>query len=139
MSSTDSNPVAAPRSARAVFPFLPDPSTSCFPSADPLPPSPQSARYLPRGREPGESRGQQSSALDPQRSGAAKEGVYARSRTRARRPTPALFAAGPAGRTFLFERARGLALGFFLPAARHCARALTPLAWVSPPGAWLGS
>lgn len=29
-------------------------------------------------------------------------------------------------------RARGLALGFFLAAACRCARALTPLSWVSP-------
>ena len=50
----------------------------------------------------------------------------------------------PAGKTFFFSfrtraRARGLALGFFLPGARQCARALTPLALVSPPGAGLGS
>ena len=52
----------------------------------------------------------------------------------------------PAGKTFFFlflsnarARARGLALGFFLPGARQCARALTPLALVSPAGAGLGS
>lgn len=49
----------------------------------------------------------------------------------------------PAGKTFFFPferaRARGLALGFFLPGARQCARALTRLALVSPPGAGLGS
>lgn len=50
----------------------------------------------------------------------------------------------PTGRTFFFPfqthaRARGLALGFFLSGARQCARALTPLASVSPPGAGLGS
>lgn len=51
----------------------------------------------------------------------------------------------PAGKTFFFfpfrtrARARGLALGFFLPGARQCARAPTRLALVSPPGAGLRS
>lgn len=54
----------APHSANAVFPFLPAPSASFFPSADPRPPSPVGARYSPRGREPAERRAQHSSALD---------------------------------------------------------------------------